>query len=149
MRIAIGSDHAGFNLKMEIVKHLEGKGYEVKDYGTHKKEACDYSDFGRAVAEGVINNEADRGIIVCGTGIGISIAANKVPGIRAAHCTDTFTAHSCRQHNDANILALGERVTGVGLALDIVDCFLVSDFEGGRHEIRVNKISEIEKKYNK
>jgi ribose 5-phosphate isomerase B len=149
MRIAIGSDHAGFNLKMEIIKHLEEKGYEVKDYGTYKKESCDYSDFGNAVAEAVVSSEADKGIIVCGTGIGISIAANKVPGIRAAHCTDTFTARSCRQHNDANILALGERVTGVGLALDIVDSFLTSDFEGGRHATRVNKISEIEKKYNK
>lgn len=149
MKIAIGSDHAGYNLKQELVKHLVNKGYEVKDYGTYKTESCDYSDYGRLVAEAIINKEAEKGILVCGTGIGISIAANKVPGIRAAHCTDTFSAHSCRQHNDANILALGERVTGVGLALDIVDSFLIAEFEGGRHELRINKITDIEKKYNK
>lgn len=149
MKIAIGSDHAGYNLKLEIIKYLEGKGYIIKDYGTYSKESCDYSDYGKLVAEAIINKEADEGILVCGTGIGISIAANKVPGIRAAHCTDTFSAHSCRQHNDANILTLGERVTGIGLALDIVDSFLTSDFEGGRHAIRVNKIADIEKKYNK
>lgn len=149
MKISIGSDHAGYNLKLEIIKHLEEKGYEVKDYGVHKKESCDYSDYGLLVAEAIINKEADKGILVCGTGIGISIAANKVPGIRAAHCTDTFTARACIQHNDANILALGERVTGVGLALDIVDSFLTAEFEGGRHATRVNKITDIEKKYNK
>ena len=149
MKIAIGSDHAGYNLKQELVKHLAIKGYEVKDYGTYRAESCDYSDYGRLVGEAIINKEAERGILVCGTGIGISIAANKVPGIRAANCTDTFCAHSCRQHNDANILALGERVTGVGLALDIVDSFLSAEFEGGRHAIRVNKITDIEKKYNK
>ena len=149
MKIAVGCDHAGYNLKLEVVKHLESKGYEVKDYGTYKKETCDYADYGELVAEAVINRVVDKGILVCGTGIGISIAANKVPGIRAAHCTDTFSARSSRQHNDANILALGERVTGVGLALDIVDSFLNAEFEGGRHAIRVNKIVNIEKKYNK
>lgn len=149
MKIAIGSDHAGYNLKLEILKYLEGKGYDIKDYGTYNNESCDYSDYGYLVAQAILNNEAQRGILVCGTGIGISIAANKVPGIRAAHCSDTFSAHSCRQHNDANIIALGERVTGVGLALDIVDSFLTSDFEGGRHATRVNKITAIEKKYNK
>jgi ribose 5-phosphate isomerase B len=149
MKIAVGCDHAGYNLKLEVVKHLESKGYEVKDYGTYKNNACDYSDYAELVAEAVISKNADKGILICGTGIGISIAANKVPGIRAAHCTDTFSAHSCRQHNDANILALGERVTGAGLALDIIDSFLCTEFEGGRHAIRVNKIVNIEKKYNK
>jgi ribose 5-phosphate isomerase B len=149
MKIAVGCDHAGYNLKLEVVKHLESKGYEVKDYGTYVKEACDYSEYAELVAEAVINKAADKGILICGTGIGISIAANKVPGIRAAHCTDTFSAHSCRQHNDVNILALGERVTGAGLALDIIDSFLSTEFEGGRHAIRVNKIVNIEKKYNK
>lgn len=149
MKIAIGSDHAGFDLKQEIIRHLETRGYDLKDHGTYRKESCDYSDYGRLVAEAVVNGEADKGILVCGTGIGISIAANKVPGIRAAHCTDTFSAHASRQHNDANVLTLGERVVGVGLALDIVDSFLAAEFEGGRHAIRVNKITEIEKKYNK
>lgn len=149
MKIAIGSDHAGFDLKIEVIKHLENNGYEVKDYGTLKKESCDYSDYAVLVAEAIIDKKADKGILVCGTGIGISIAANKIPGIRAAHCSDTFAAHSCRQHNDANILAIGERITGAGLALDIVDSFLTSEFEGGRHAIRVNKIADIEKKYNK
>lgn len=149
MKIALGSDHAGFNLKEEILRYLNDRGYEVTNFGTNSADSCDYPDFGRLVAEAVVNGEADKGILVCGTGIGISIAANKVPGIRAAHCTDTFSAHSSREHNDANVLALGERVTGVGLALDIVDSFLSSEFLGGRHANRVNKITEIEKKYSK
>lgn len=149
MKIAIGSDHAGYALKMEILNHLKNTEHEIVDYGTHAKESCDYSDYGRLVAEAVANKEAERGILVCGTGIGISIAANKVPGIRAAHCADTFSAHACREHNDANILALGERITGPGLAFDIVDSFLKAEFEGGRHQRRIDKITEIEKKYNK
>ena len=149
MKIAVGSDHAGLELKHEIMKHLEDKKIVYKDYGCYCKDSCDYPDFGEAVAEAVVSGECNLGIIVCGTGIGISIAANKVPGIRAAHCTDTFSARCSRQHNDANILALGERVTGVGLAIDIVDSFLEAKFEGGRHERRVNKITQIEKKYSK
>lgn len=149
MKIAVGSDHAGLDLKQAVMKHLEDKKIDFKDYGCYSRESCDYPDFGEAVAEAVVSGEYNLGIIVCGTGIGISIAANKVPGIRAAHCTDTFSARCSRQHNDANILALGERVTGAGLAIDIVDSFLEAKFEGGRHERRVNKITQIEKKYSK
>jgi ribose 5-phosphate isomerase B len=149
MKIAIGSDHGGFNLKNEIVKHLKAKGIEFNDFGTLTEQSCDYPEFALKVAEEVANKNYDLGILVCGTGIGISIAANKVPGIRAAVCGDTFSAHACREHNNANILALGERVTGVGLAIDIVDTFLNSNFEGDRHQRRIDKISEIEKKYNK
>ena len=149
MKIALGSDHAGLNLKNEILKHLEKKGMEFKDFGTYTMESCDYPDFGEKVATEVVNGNYDLGILVCGTGIGISIAANKVPGIRAANCSDTFSAHACIEHNDANILALGGRVVGVGVALDIVDTFLNATFEAGRHSKRIDKISNIEKKYNK
>ncbi|EKS4343337.1 ribose 5-phosphate isomerase B [Clostridium sporogenes] len=145
MKIALGSDHAGLPLKNEIIKHLEGKGIEIKDFGTYTKESCDYPDYAQNVAEKVVAKEFDFGILVCGTGIGISIAANKVKGVRAALCSDTFSAHACREHNNANILALGQRVVGVGLALDIVDNFLNAKFQGGRHENRVNKMMGIEK----
>jgi ribose 5-phosphate isomerase B len=148
MKISIGSDHGGFELKAEVIKHLENKGVEVKDFGTLTKESCDYPDIALMVAKEVLNEKCDFGILICGTGIGISIAANKVSGIRAALCSDTFSAHSCREHNDANILALGQRVLGTGLALDIVDTFLSSTFQGDRHINRINKISEIEKQYN-
>ncbi|GAA0770666.1 ribose 5-phosphate isomerase B [Clostridium subterminale] len=149
MKIAIGSDHGGLRLKKEVIKHLEKKNIEVKDYGTYTEDSCDYPEFAEKVAEAVVAKEYDYGILICGTGIGISISANKIPGIRAALCSDTFSAHATREHNNANILAMGERVVGTGLALDIVDAFLGSTFEGGRHENRVNKIMEIEKKYNK
>ncbi|ACQ54015.1 ribose 5-phosphate isomerase B [Clostridium botulinum] len=145
MKIALGSDHAGLPLKNEIIKHLEGKGIEIKDFGTYTEESCDYPDYAQKVAEKVVAKEFDFGILVCGTGIGISIAANKVKGVRAALCSDTFSAHACREHNNANILALGQRVVGVGLALDIVDNFLNAKFQGGRHENRINKMMEIEK----
>lgn len=145
MKIALGSDHAGLPLKNEIIKHLEGKGIEIKDFGTYTEESCDYPDYAKNVAEKVVAKEFDFGILVCGTGIGISIAANKVKGVRAALCSDTFSAHACREHNNANILALGQRVVGVGLALDIVDNFLNAEFQGGRHENRVNKMMGIEK----
>ncbi len=144
MKIALGSDHAGFQLKNEIISHLKEKGYELKDFGTYGTDSCDYPDYGEAVAKEVANKNYDFGILVCGTGIGISIAANKVKGIRAALCGDTFSAHSCREHNDANILALGQRVVGTGLALDIVDAFLKAQFLGGRHQNRVNKINNLE-----
>ncbi len=149
MRIAIGSDHGGLRLKKEVIKHLEKKGIEVNDYGTYKEESCDYPDYGMAVGEAVVAKECDLGILICGTGIGISIAANKVPGVRAALCCDTFSAHATREHNNANILAMGERVVGPGLALDIVDAFLGAEFEGGRHENRIDKINKIENKYSK
>lgn len=149
MKIAIGCDHGGFQLKGEIIKHLKDKGIEVKDYGTYTEESCDYPDIAIQVAEDVAANKNDFGILICGTGIGISISANKVPGIRAALCSDTFSAHATRQHNNANILAMGQRVVGAGLALDIVDTFLDSKFEGERHQKRIDKITDIEKKYSK
>lgn len=146
MKLAFGSDHAGLELKNEIMKHLQGRGYDLEDFGTYTGDSCDYPDSARVVADEVSKGNFDFGILVCGTGIGISIAANKVPGIRAALCGDTFSAHSCREHNDANILALGQRVTGTGLALDIVDSFLAARFVGGRHEKRISKIADLEKR---
>lgn len=146
MKIALGSDHAGFQLKNEIISHLKEKGFELKDFGTYGMDSCDYPDYAEIVAKEVADKNYDFGILVCGTGIGISIAANKVKGIRAALCGDTFSAHSCREHNDANILALGQRVVGTGLALDIVDTFLKAEFQGGRHQNRVNKINNLEVK---
>lgn len=149
MKLAIGSDHGGIDLKEQVIKHLEGKGIQVKDFGTNSTDSCDYPDYALPVAEAVVNKEFDLGILICGTGIGISIAANKVPGARAALCSDTFSAHATREHNDANILAMGARVVGTGLALDIVDAFLNAEFEGDRHVGRLNKIKAIEQKYNK
>jgi ribose 5-phosphate isomerase B len=144
MKIGIGSDHGGFELKEEIIGHLKEVGIEFIDFGTYSKDSVDYPDYGKKVAEAVISKEVDRGIVVCGTGIGISIAANKVKGIRCALCCDTYSARMSREHNNANVLALGARVIGSGLALEIVETWLKSEFQGGRHEIRVNKISDIE-----
>ena len=149
MKIAIGCDHGAFRLKNEIIEFLNSENYEVKDFGTYSEESCDYPDIALPVAEAVVNKEYDVGILVCGTGIGIGIAANKVPGVRAALCSDTFSAHATREHNNANILTMGQRVVGTGLALDIVKTFLNTEFEGERHQKRIDKISEIEKKYSK
>lgn len=148
-KIAIACDHGGLELKEEIKKYLENEGYDFKDYGTNNSSSCDYPDYALPVAEAVANKEFDFGILICGTGIGIGIAANKVPGIRAALCSDTFSAHATREHNNANILTLGQRVVGPGLALDIVKTFLTTEFEAGRHQTRIDKISEIERKYSK
>lgn len=142
--IALGCDHGGFQLKQAVMKHLDELGLEYKDYGTYNEESCDYPVYGEAVANAIVKGECDRGIIICGTGIGISIAANKVDGIRAALCSDCFSAQMCREHNDAQILAMGARVLGQGLALKIVDTFLTTEFAGGRHERRVNRLMEIE-----
>jgi len=147
MKIALGSDHGGYGLKELIKKHLQDKGLDIKDFGTHSAASTDYPDFAREVGEAVVDGDFDRGILVCGTGIGISIAANKVPGIRCALLSDCFSAKATRQHNNANIMALGERVVGTGLALEIVDTWLGTEFEGGRHQNRIDKITEIEKKY--
>lgn len=148
--IAIGSDHAGYELKKEIMNHLVEKGYEVKDFGTDCKEtSVDYPDSGFLVAESIQKGECEKGIIICGTGIGISISANKVPGIRAALCTDCYMARMSREHNDSNVLALGSRVLGVGLALEIVDTWLKTEFKKDRHKRRVDKIAGIEKKFLK
>ena len=143
--LAIGSDHGGFALKQAIAKHLESRGLEYRDYGTYSEASCDYPDFGRAVAEAVAAGEAEYGIIICGTGIGISITANKVPGIRAALCGDCFSAEATRSHNDANVLALGARVVGEGLALKIVDTFLDTPFSNDERHIR--RIRKIEGNY--
>ena len=137
--IIIGSDHGGFRLKSDIITHLKNNGYEVDDLGCYTTESCDYPVIAKAVAEKVLTNSG-RGILVCGTGIGVSITANRYDGIRASHCTDTFTARMTRMHNDSNILCLGERITGAGLALDIVDIWLNTEFEGGRHQKRIDMI---------
>lgn len=139
--LGIGSDHGGFQLKQAIMKHLDQRGVAYHDYGTYSEASCDYPDFGRAVALAVAGGECENGIIICGTGIGISIAANKVRGIRAAVCGDCFSAEATRLHNDANILALGARVVGPGLALKIVDTFLDTPFSNDeRHLRRIGKI---------
>ena len=140
--IAIGSDHGGFELKQEIMAHLKKRGLEYRDFGTYTPESCDYPVYGKAVAHAVASGECERGILICGTGIGISITANKIPGIRAALCTDCFSAEATRLHNDANILALGARVVGPGLALMIVDVFLDTPFSNDERHVR--RISQIE-----
>lgn len=141
--IAIGSDHAGYPLKQEIMKYLDSKGLEYKDYGCWSTESCDYPDFAHKVAHAVAGGEAEKGILICGTGIGISIAANKVKGIRCANCSDCFSAEASRLHNDANILAIGARVVGTGLALKITETFLSTPFSNEeRHIRRIRKIEE-------
>jgi len=144
MKIVLASDHGGFELKEAIKKHLIKKGYDINDIGVNDTKSVDYPDYGKKAALMVAGKEADRGIIICGTGIGISIAANKVKGIRCALCTNEYMARMSRMHNNANMLALGGRVTGIGLAEDMVDVWLSTEFEGGRHEIRVNKIMDME-----
>ncbi len=143
--IAIGSDHGGFELKEHILEHLRGEGIEVKDFGVHSEESVDYPDCAKPVCEAVLGGECERGILVCGTGIGISIAANKFKGVRAALCGDVFSAKMAKEHNDANIICLGGRVTGRELAFMIVDTFLEAEFQGGRHAERIKKIHQIEK----
>ena len=140
--IAIGSDHGGFELKKKLMEHLSERGLEYKDFGTYSSASCDYPVYAKVVANAVASGECDRGIIICGTGIGVSITANKVRGIRAALCGDCFSAEATRQHNDANILALGGRVVGEGLALKIVDTFLDTPFSNDERHIR--RISKIE-----
>ena len=142
--IAIGSDHGGYSLKQVIMKHLDERGLEYRDYGTYSEESCDYPDYGEAVARAVASGECERGIVICGTGIGISISANKVHGIRAALCSDTHAAEMTRRHNNANVLCLGGLVTEEKTALEIVDTFLKFDFEGGRHQRRIDQIADIE-----
>ncbi len=142
--IAVASDHAGLPLKREIIALLEERGLEYKDFGTFTPESCDYPDFGELAARAVASGECDRGLLFCGTGIGISLAANKVHGIRCAVCSEPFTARMSRLHNDANMLALGARVLGVDLAKLIVNTWLDTEFEGGRHQRRVDKIMAIE-----
>ncbi len=144
MKIAMGSDHGGIHLKNHLKDYLTQKGYEVLDKGTYTEESCDYPDYAEKVGKAVTGGEAELGILVCGTGLGISIAANKIKGVRAAVCGDVYSAKMSREHNNANILALGERVTGIGLAEMIVDVWLSTEFAGGRHARRVDKIMALE-----
>ena len=144
MKVALGSDHGGYELKKTIREHLLEKGHEIIDFGTESSKSVDYPEYGFKVGQAVIAKEAELGIVICGTGIGISISANKVKGIRAALCTDSYMAKMAKEHNNANILALGARVIGTGLALDIVDAFLATSFGGWRHTRRLEMISEFE-----
>lgn len=146
MKIAIGADSAGVSMKGAIVAHLKDRGFEVVDCGTNSTESCHYPVFAYSVAKKVSDKEVDFGILVCGTGIGMSIAANKVEGIRASVVSEHFSARYTRLHNDANVLCLGARVIGEGLAIELVDTFLDTEAEGGRHAVRVNMITEIENK---
>lgn len=145
MKIGIGCDHGGVNHKEAIKEHLTALGHEVIDYGTERDVPADYPDIAEKVSRAYLGGKFDRGILICGTGIGMSIAANKIDGIRAAHVTDTFSARMSREHNNAQIICLGERITGPGLAIDIVDAYLKSEFAGGRHQRRVDKIMNLEK----
>lgn len=144
MKIAIGADHAGFGLKEELRGYVENLGHAVQDHGTNSTDSVDYPDVAFSVARAVASGEADRGVLICATGIGMAIAANKVPGIRAASCSDAYSARMARAHNDANVLALGARVVGSGLAESLVDSFLDTSFHGGRHQRRVDKIGPTE-----
>ncbi len=146
MKIGIGNDHAAFELKNTIKAYLESQGHEVVDYGSYSAERCDYPVFGEKVALAVRSGEVERGVLICGTGVGISIAANKVRGIRAAVCSEPFTAQMVRRHNDAQIIAFGARVVGVDMAKMIVDSFLGAEFEGGRHQNRIDLIAAIEER---
>ena len=144
MTIAIGSDHGGFELKQEIMAHLAQRGFAVKDFGTYTADSCDYPQYGEAVSRAVAAGEYERGILVCGTGIGMSMVANKVPGVRCALCGDCFSAEATRLHNDANVLCMGARTIGAGVALQLADIFLSTEFEGGRHQKRVDMITAFE-----
>jgi ribose 5-phosphate isomerase B len=143
MRIAIGADHAGFTLKGQIAVHLRAAGHEVVDLGTHSADRVDYPDFGAAVGRAVTDGTAELGVCICGSGIGIAIAANKIPGVRAATVHDVTSAHLAREHNDANVVCLGERLTGADVAKEAVDAFVAARFEGGRHADRVAKIDAL------
>ena len=147
MKIVIGCDHAGYNIKNAVKKHVEEKGYEVIDVGTHSTDSCHYPVYASAACEKILSGECALGILICGTGIGMSIAANKHKGIRAACCSDVFSARLTREHNDANMLCFGERVIGIGTALDLVDAFLDATYlNNGNHVTRVAMLSDIENK---
>ncbi len=144
MKIALGCDHGGFEHKNAILEHLKEQGFEVVDFGIYENKSVDYPDIALKVCESIVSGECERGILVCGTGIGMSIAANKVKSIRAAACSEHFSAKYTRLHNNSNVLCLGGRVIGVGTALELADLFVTTEFEGGRHQNRVDKIMEIE-----
>lgn len=150
MKIAVACDHGGLNLKKAVIEYVTKLGHEVRDFGTYTTDSCDYPDFAGPASEAVASGECERGILVCSSGIGVSIVANKVPGIRCAHCHDTYCAKYTRLHNDANMIAFGEKVVGEGLMQEMVSIFLTTPFEGGeRHERRVAKIKALEEKYGK
>lgn len=149
MRIAIGCDHVGCELKNKVIEHLEKKGIDVIDVGTNNNERTDYPIYGKKVGEMVVSNECDKGILICGTGVGISLAANKIPGVRAVVCSEPYSALLSRQHNNTNILSMGARVVGSDLAIMIVDSWLSGEFEGERHQKRIDMIGNIEKEYAK
>ena len=144
MNVSIGSDHGGLNIKAAAKAWLEKNGHQVEDLGPHSSESVDYPDYGKAVAQNVASGKADFGVLICGTGLGMSMVANKVAGIRGALCTDSYMAGMARAHNDANILVMGERVIGIGLAESILEAFFTTEFEGDRHQRRVNKINELD-----
>ena len=144
--IALGCDHGGYDLMQEVIAHLEKRGLEYKNFGTYTKDSCDYPEFAHAVAHSIVNGECEKGILICGTGIGISIAANKIDGVRAALCSDVYSAKMTKQHNNANIICLGGRVTGRELACMIVDAWLGAEFEGGRHARRIAILINLKKK---
>ena len=146
MKVAIGCDHAGLTLKNAVVEHLKQRGFEITDCGTYDSASCHYPVFAQKVAEAVTSGAAEKGILVCGTGVGMSMAANKIKGIRAACVSDCFSAEATRAHNDANIVCFGQRVVGEGLAFKIVDTFLDTKFEGGRHQIRIDMVNELDNK---
>ncbi len=144
MRIGIGNDHAAVEMKNDVVAYLQEKGHEVVNYGTDKHESCNYPEFGEKVGRAVVAKEVDLGILICGTGVGISLAANKVKGVRAVVCSEPYSAMLSRQHNDTNVLAFGARVIGIEMAKMIIDTWLAAEFEGGRHQTRVDMIMAIE-----
>ncbi|MBQ2866217.1 MAG: ribose 5-phosphate isomerase B [Clostridia bacterium] len=146
MKVAIGCDHAGLTLKNAVIEHLKQRGFEVTDCGTYDSASCHYPVFAKKVAEEVTSGSAEKGILVCGTGVGMSMAANKIKGIRAACVSDCFSAEATRAHNDANIVCFGQRVVGEGLAFKIVDTFLDTPFEGGRHQIRIDMVNDLDNK---
>ncbi len=147
MKIVVGCDHAGFALKAAVIDHIKKKGFECTDVGTYSTDSCHYPVYADAVCEKILSGECELGILICGTGIGMSIAANKHRGIRAACCSDTFSARLTREHNDSNVLCFGERVVGAGLAVELVDAFLEAEYmNSGNHVIRVKMLSEIEEK---
>ena len=148
MKIGIGNDHAALEMKNQVMEYLKEKGYEVINYGTNTPESCNYPEFGEKVGRAVVSGEVDCGILICGTGVGISLAANKVKGVRAVVCSEPYSAKLSKQHNNTNILAFGARVVGIELAMMIIDEWLGAEFEGGRHQTRVDMIMAIENKDN-
>lgn len=146
MKIGIANDHAAVEMKNEVIEYLESKGHEVVNYGTDTHDSCNYPEFGEKIGRAVVSGEVDKGIAICGSGLGISLAANKVKGVRACLCSEPYTAKMSREHNDANVLAFGARVIGIEMAKMIIDTWLGTEFLGGRHQTRVDMIMDIEKR---